>query len=643
MRRAAPQGTEAGLKRSSEHHEPVADVDDRLEPLATSPAPTPPRLPSHIIPAHGAQTLSGLFRERVLRTPQRVAYRQFDPADKTWKDTTWAEMAQLVARWQGALGREGLHPGDRVAIMMRNCKEWIAFDQAALALGLVVVPLYTNDRADNVAYCLRNSEVRLLLLEGEVQWKALREPLASLTALQRVVTLLPLKDRVDPKTRWAQEWLGHEVPALPPAHPSNPDSLATIVYTSGTTGRPKGVMLSHRNILWNAESSLALIDTDPERDLFLSFLPLSHTLERTGTYYLCVMAGIPVAFARSILQLAEDLRTVRPTVIVSVPRVFERVYARIQDQLERQSPLARLIFSCAVSLGWHHFQHRHGRRRWHPGLWLHPLFHRLVARKVLARLGGRLRLAVSGGAPLSREVARVFIGLGLDLTQGYGLTEHSPVISVNPIEDNDPDSVGVPLPGVELRIGENRELLVKSPGVTLGYWDNPQATQALFDAAGWLRTGDQAHARDGHIYITGRLKEIVVLSNGEKVPPGDMEMAITLDPLFDQAVVVGEGRAFLSAVIVLNREHWLPLAEHLGLDPDDPAVLRHKAVLKAAVDRVRRHTRHFPGYAQVRAVVLTLQPWTVEDGLMTPTLKLRRGQIIEQYRDEVAALYRSLE
>ena len=263
-----------------------------------------------------------------------------------------------------------------------------------------------------------------------------------------------------------------------------------------------------------------------------------------------------------------------------------------------------------------------------------------MADKIRDRLGGRLRIAVCGGAPLSETVAKLFIGLGVPLLQGYGMTETSPVVSANRLDDNVPDSVGRPLPGVRCRIGRDEELLVKSPGVMLGYWRRPEASAEIMDAEGWLHSGDKARMdAEGHLYITGRLKEIIVLSNGEKLPPADMEMAIALHPLFDQVLICGEGRPYLVALAVLNPRHWEALAREQGLDPADPAALRDPALLERVLEMVAGQLRAFPGYAQVRRIALTLEPWSVENGLLTPTLKPRRSRIMARYHDDIEALY----
>ena len=594
-----------------------------------------------LISVEQAGTLDGLFVQRIKRSPDRVAYRHFD-RDAGWRAITWREVGESAARWRQALTGESVSAGDRVAVLLRNCPEWVMFDQAALSLGLVTVPLYTDDRADNATYVIQDAAVKVLLVQDLGRWRRLAEALGDCRYPQRVILLDggPAAERVsetDPRVVVAGRWLPRSAPPL--GHrKADSSSLATIVYTSGTTGRPKGVMLSHRNILTNAHGGVTLIDVYQE-DVFLSFLPLSHTLERTGGYYLPMMTGSEVVYARSVAQLGEDLQTIRPTIIIAVPRVFERVYQRIQDQLSRRPALARALFGLAVKAGWRSFLRDQGRAGWHPLLLLWPFLRRKVAVPVLDRLGGRLRTAVSGGAPLPSGVAHTFIGLGLPLLQGYGLTETSPVIAVNPLKDNVPESVGVPIRGIRVRIGAEDELLVKGDNIMLGYWNNHAATAQVLEPDGWLHTGDQAHIEGGHIFITGRLKDILVLSNGEKVPPADMEMAIAMDPLVDQALVLGEGRSYLSALLVLNGDLWDGLAREYGLDPENPKSLEDAHLLKDMLKRVRITLRDFPGYAKIRRAALALEPWTVENGLLTPTLKVRRPQVVDRYRDVIDRLY----
>jgi len=591
-----------------------------------------------LIPAAQAKTLAGLLLERVRRSPDAVAYIQYDRRSAHWVEYSWREIGIEVGRWQAALQRENLAPGDRVAIQMSNRREWVLFDIAALGLGLVTVPLYTVDRPENIRHILEDAGVRLLLLESGEQLAALAPIAETLRRLDGILVLEQAPETPAVEMTPISAWLA-DAQGMAKDEVTDGKDLATIVYTSGTTGPPKGVMLSHSNILWNAEASLSCIRAYPQ-DRFLSFLPLSHTLERTGGYYLPMMAGSTVAYARSIPQLAEDLTITRPTVLIAVPRIFERVHARIREKLKHEPAAARMLFEAAVAVGWSRFLRTQGRGPWTPGMPFFPLLDRLVGRKVRARLGGRLRIAVSGGAPLSGEIARFFIGLGIPLVQGYGLTEASPVVSVSPLEDNIPESIGLPLPDVELRVAAQDELLVRSPGVMLGYWNNPNASADAIDAGGWLHTGDQVHIDPArHLFITGRLKDVIVLSNGEKVSPADLEMAIDLDPLFAQTLIMGEARPYLTALVVLDPDAYRELATEKGLDPDLSRARLDTRLEEILAARIGELLKSFPGHVKIPRVGVVEEPWTIESGTMTPTMKLKRASIVAEYEGDVERLY----
>jgi long-chain acyl-CoA synthetase len=413
---------------------------------------------------------------------------------------------------------------------------------------------------------------------------------------------------------WTEDWLQSAeldsakdaASGAAPAAAITPDSLAGIVYTSGTTGRPKGVMLTHRNVASNVLALLERIEVRPS-DLFLSFLPLSHTFERTVGYYLPIASGSCVAHGRSVKELGQDLREVRPTMLVSVPLIYERIYAKMQE-----NRLARLAW---------------------PGLdWF-------VARKLRAQFGGRLRCAITGGAPMPLLVAKRFAALGIEVLQGYGMTESSPVIAGNVPGDNDPATVGRPLPGVEVKIGANDELLAKGPNVMAGYLNRPEDTKRAIED-GWLHTGDQATIRaDGRVVIKGRIKDILVTSSGEKIAPADLELALLADTLFAQVCVIGEKRPFLAVLLVLDPKRWASEAAALGLDPRDGASTNAPAAHKLVLERMRKALRELPAYATPRAAWCTLEPWTVENGLITPTLKVKRAVVVERFAPQIEALY----
>jgi len=437
------------------------------------------------------------------------------------------------------------------------------------------------------------------------------------------------------------DWLP-EQPYILHKREGDSKALATIVYTSGTTGKPKGVMLSHENILSTIYPS-ALGLKIQERDTFLSFLPMSHTFERSLGYYMTVMVGCQVAFARSIQQLADDLMTIKPTLLISVPRIYESVYAKIEKGLLKSSFISRLLFKLTVQVGWKRFLYQQKRSSFCISCLFWPLLKPLVADKVMQKFGGNLRLAATGGAAIPFPVAKTFIGLGLTLIQGYGLTETSPVATFNRLDKNDPHSIGLPLEGIELKIGEHDELLIKSPGVMMGYWNNHAATAQAIDADGWFHSGDQARIdqQTGHVYITGRLKDILIMSNGEKVPPTDIENTIVTDPKFDHALLLGEGQAYLSIILVLHSDEWVHIAEQNKLDPFDKNNLHNKAVKSQIVRHLRGLLHDFPAYAKIRKVILTLDPWTVDNDILTPTLKVKRPKVLVLFKEEIDELYRS--
>ena len=548
--------------------------------------------------------LSDLFVGRVRETPDAPAYRQFDGSG--WRNLTWGEVAREVARWQVAFRKESLKAGDRVALCLHNRVEWVLFDQAALGLGLVTVPLYFDDRPDNMAWCLNDAGVRLLMLEDSKMWDTLRDQAKT---IERVVCL-DVTDGGDKKMIGLENWLPPPGTDMPVRSAAAANEMATIVYTSGTTGRPKGVMLSHRNILSNVIAAMRALPAYPD-DRFLSFLPLSHMFERTCGYYSAMWAGAETVYARSITQLADDIREQRPSVLISVPRIFERIYSKMQEAMAPGSP-KRKLFEKATEVGWRRF--RDEASFTDKLLW--PVLKTLVAKKLYRRLGGRIRLIVVGGAALASHLARVFIGLGLPIIQGYGLTETAPVLAANRMNDNDPASVGRALEGIELRCDEKGELMARGPCVMLGYWNKPEATAAMIDKDGWLHTGDLAAIRGGNVYITGRVKEIIVLSNGEKVPPTDAEAAILRDAAFEQVMVIGEGRPKLGLLAVSKLTD-----------------------LKELCRRANDKLHGFPGYTRIHHIACIADPWTVENGLLTPTLKLKRNEIEKRYAREIEAMY----
>lgn len=588
-------------------------------------------------------TLPQLLVNSVERYGEREALRQFDKETKSWHSLSYAQLMARVMEWRRAYAAMNLERGTRIGILMPNSIDHACADQAALANGLVPVPLHAIDTPGASAFILSDSRAQVLVTNKLTRWKQIQ---AAGGDLQDLTAVIITEDEVDDETgmvRGLSEWLaaGAHVVELPEG--PKEDDLAGIVYTSGTTGRPKGVMLTHGNIVSNVKATLECVFPQVG-DIFLSFLPLSHTFERTAGYYLALATGCTIAYNRSVLLLADDLKTIRPTVIISVPRVYERIFARVQDKLKKSRPAARYLFDWAVEIGWRDFCRRnhlpveHTGRAWLDGL-MRPLV-RKVSSTLLDQFGGRLRIAISGGAALSSKVARTFCGLGLPIIQGYGMTEASPIIAGNNRTLNQPNTVGKPFNNVEVRLGEGDEIQIKGPSITRGYWNRPDATADAFTEDGWFRTGDVGGFNElGLLSIKGRIKEIIVTSTGEKVPPADLEAAIETDPLFSQCYVIGENRPYLSLITVVNPDEWASFAKSCGVDPADPASLDNPSVKTSALKRAKTAAGEFPHYALPRAVVLTQEPWTIENGLITPTLKLKRGPLSKKFANVIVQLY----
>jgi len=575
------------------------------------------------ISPESVNNLRELFQARVELSANMTAYEYYSDTDHCWKKISWRSCENMIQLWASALKKEGFKKGDRVAILIKNSLEWVIFEQASFACGLVVVPLYTEDRAENIAYILENSDAQCIFLEGNQHWDILSPIKHKFNDIKRILSLETIDpDKQDPRILTIEDWT-HDIETRPINNTTTMDNLASIVYTSGTTGKAKGVMLSHGNIIEDAWAGVHSIDIYPY-DHFLSFLPMSHMLERTIGYYLPMLSGSKVSFSRSITDLAEDFLSQNPSLLISVPRIFERVYLKVEQAIADKGKILKAVFNYAIALAWQKFMYTQHKQKWKLSFLLLPVFDRLFFRKIREKFGNNFRFAISGGAALEYHIAQLFISVGINIAQGYGLTEFSPVISVNRLDDNDPRGVGEPLPGVEIKIGNNDELLVRGKSLMQGYWKNDKATKEAIDSDGWLHTGDQARISNNKIYITGRLKDIIVLSNGEKIPPGELEQAIIQDPFFENVIVIGEGRPYLSALVIPNHEM-------LKDNPD---------ITETLLNHIQIKMEKFPGYARIHKISICKTPWTIENGMLTPTLKPRRKSIINDNQECIEAMYK---
>ncbi len=595
------------------------------------------------------KTLCEFVPLRARQIPQAVALRQYDRKEKAWKDVTYASLDKQITAWRRALEALHLERGARVAILLNNSVDAVLADQAVLANGLIPVPLHAIDTPGSSAFILIDSQSSALITNKADRWGLIEKTNVPMPDLKHVI--LTEETGINEKDEHRQIlskdiWLASskDIQELPEGPKS--EDLAAIVYTSGTTGRPKGVMLTHHNVVENVIATLIHIAPAPKPGyIFLSFLPLSHTFERTAGYYLALGMGCTITYNRSIMLLAEDLRTVKPDVLISVPRIYEKIYARINEQLGKKPAIARWLFNCAVNVGWRKFCAENKlpvpKSPWQfADSFTGPILKKLVADKVLEQFGGNLKVAIAGGAALNGKVARVFGGLGLAPIQGYGMTEASPIIAGNSLTLNQPDTVGKLFSNLQMRLApETHEIQIRGSSIMKGYWKRPEDTARVLDSEGWLSTGDVGEINEtGLLRIKGRIKEIIVTSTGEKVPPVDLELALETDPLFSQAYVVGENKPFISAVTVLNPEEWKKLAAELKVSASE-ASLKLTSVRTAILKRVKAAAADFPHYALPRKVLLTLKPWTIENGLLTPTLKLKRTPLAKFFKKEIDEIY----
>ena len=595
------------------------------------------------------RSLAHMFQARMAATPDLPAYREFVDKDQPWRSLSWGEAGAAVMRFRAAMQQSGLQHGDHIGIWLPNSVNAMCTDQAALQMGVVSVPVHTTDNPASIAYIFDNAEISLLVLASLGQWERLRATGYAMSHLKTVVVAdlaQPVQaDASQPRVLALADWLkegqamaGKPAPALP-----EPEDVAAIVYTSGTTGRPKGVMLTHANVMADV-SAFAQRVQPREDDRFLSFLPLSHTFERTVGYYLAIASGACTSYARSAALLMQDMLTEKPTILVCVPRIYERVHARMLEKILAGPQPEREAYYAAIAWGWANFCARQDITDLHkhdasligtPA----PAAHAQLSQQIADIFGGCVRMAITGGAAIPQSTAKDFLALDVPLLQGYGMTETTPVISVVTLDSNDPATVGAPLRDVEIRIGEQHELQVRGPIVMKGYWKRPEETAAAFTADGWLRTGDQAEIVKGRIRLMGRIKEIIVTSTGEKISPADLELALLADPLIEQIMVLGDHRPYISAIAVLNAETWALFAKAQGWDAHNPETLRQPVVVQTLLKRLQALSADFPSYAQPRALLLTLEPWSVENQLLTPTLKVKRQPIVERYVSEIESIY----
>ena len=529
----------------------------------------------------------------------------------------------------------GGRPGEKMVILAENGPDWIIADYANLCMGAVTVPIYPTLVPEQIRYIIDDSDASVVFCSSPALWERLAPVRSSLTKVRDWIVFFPEA----PAGTLPLAAVLEKGRAMADAQPDlfetgaravKPGDLASIIYTSGTTGIPKGVMLSHGNFVSNIDTLAAVIKFG-HPDVVLSFLPLSHVLERMVTMAF-MSKGCGIGYAESVDTVAANLLELKPHIMVSVPRLFEKLYAKIMDNVLAGSSLKRKIFGWAINVG------RRGKRSG----FRYALARKLVFSKILEKTGGRVRFFVSGGAPLSKDIAEFFHALGLVVLEGYGLTETAPVIAVNTFEALRFGTVGKPIPGVTVRIAPDGEILVKGPNVMKGYYKKEAETREAFDAEGWFHTGDIGHLdADGFLTITDRKKDLIVTAGGKNIAPQPIENMLKRSPYITNAVVVGGRRKFISALLVPEMSELEKYAKGAGIAFGGPKdLLGNPAIRDFLLAEVDRHTPNLAPYEKVKRIALLDREFEIEREELTPTLKVKRSRVEEKYKDLIDSMYK---
>ena len=593
-------------------------------------------------------TLTQLFydaAERHGHKPKAIACK---PSGGTWRSLTHQELVQRVQRAGLALKRLGVRRGDRVAILSENRPGWLVADFACLAIGASDVPLYPSLPARQIHYILNDAGAVAIFVSTAPQLAKILEIRGDLPALKHLIAMDPdakgpgVIGLADLYASGAEaEGAGEGANFRAEALSAKPDDIATIIYTSGTTGDPKGVMLTHDNIWSNVISALQVFHIGPP-DSCLSFLPLSHIFERMAGHYAMFYAGATIHYAESMDTVPQNLVEVSPTVVTSVPRLYEKMYSRVLENALAGGAVKKRIFFWARRVADRWADHKlAGRQPPAPLNWQYALAQRLVFSKLKARTGGRLRFFVSGGAPLAADIAKFFYAAGLPILEGYGLTETSPVICANPLERPRIGTVGPPLPGVEVKIAMDGEILTRGRHVMKGYYNKPEATRDALDPDGWFHTGDiGALDADGCLRITDRKKDLIVTAGGKNVAPQPIEGMVKKNKFVANAVMLGDKRKFCIMLVVPNFEHLDAWAKYKNLVYADHRGLIKMAEVNAKMEReVLKMLHDVASYETPKKILLLENDFSIENGDLTPTLKVRRRIVEKKYQRQIDALY----
>jgi long-chain acyl-CoA synthetase len=592
--------------------------------------------------------LSQVYRDRIEQLGERAAMRY--RRDGQWFDISWKELGERIQATARALVEVGVAEGDRVGIYSANRPEWTIVDLAAQRLRAVPVPIYPTNTAKQAEYIVNDAEVGVIFVGAREQHERVQSLLPRSRVLRRVVTF----EDTDAAAGGAETTsfsalldLGragarHDAEIAARMARATPDDLLTLIYTSGTTGEPKGVMLTHGNVLATApKHDQRLLDPNPN-DVSLCFLPLSHVFERTWTFY-ALYAGMTNCYCDDPTKVVEFMQQCRPTIMCAVPRFYEKIYATVMSKLESAPPVRRRLFHWAIRVGRAYGNLNKDRKPIPLGLRLrHAVADRLVLRKLQAIVGGRIKFFPCAGAPLSQEIEEFFYAAGIYICYGYGLTETTATVSCHETHNFRFGTVGKPLPGVEVRIGEDSEIQVRGPIVMKGYYKKPEATAEVFTPDGWFRTGDAGVLEDGvYLRITERLKDLIKTAGGKYIAPQLIETTIGADLWVEQIAVIGDRRPYVTALVVpsfLNLEAW---AKEQGIAFDSrEELVRDERVQQFYRERIDARSGDLARFEQIKKFTLLPKELTVEGGEITPTLKVRRRAVEARYGEVIEGMYR---
>jgi long-chain acyl-CoA synthetase len=577
-------------------------------------------------------TIYDLFQETVQKYPERVALMYKKQGEYT--NITYQQLSNLVDMVAFELQRIGIKKGDAIAIYSYNRPEWVIVDLATLKLGGVVVPIYHVLPAFYVKYIVNDAKVKMLFVENEKLLAIANSVKNEMPSLNKIF-VFDNAGIIDGKFGK----VGHF-----PSNNISEDDIATIVYTSGTTGGPKGVILTHYNIISNTLSAIDRFNINCN-DVVVSYLPLSHMFERTGGYYVIMFSGGAIAYAENFTTVVEDVAKIRPTILIALPRVLEKAYQTAEEKVKKSSFIKKkMVYSAIKNLN--RYANLKYKNKKIPLLLKIKcdIYRKLVAEKFLKIAGGRNRVIVSGGAPLNKQIAKVYYVLGFNICEGYGLTETSPIVTASTVEDNILGTVGKPFPDVQVKIGDNDEILVKGPNVMLGYHNKLEETAKVIDHNGWFHTGDQGKFDEkSNLVITGRIKELIVTSYGKKIAPIPIEEKLCQCGYIDQVMLFGDKKNYLVALIVPKKQTIEYYAKCNNIPSQDyPELLQRnkiKSLIEAEIEKASQDLAH---YEKIKQFVLLSEGFTIENGMLTPTLKLRRSKVVERYGTVIEAMYKNI-